>query len=156
MIYRGGISDIFSFTLLQEMMARQLRLCLGPYHHQVGSSHVYESDYYAVEKILTYRRSRDQFDFSFPVMPDGDNWPSILTVLDYEEWLRRNKIALSIDAISEIDVPEYWRQVINLLEIQREIQHQGRINPENFAYLYPVYKHLVAHRFARYLNRSVS
>jgi thymidylate synthase len=36
--------DIFLFTMLQEMMAVELELELGVYHHIVGSLHIYESD----------------------------------------------------------------------------------------------------------------
>jgi thymidylate synthase len=36
--------DVFLFTVLQEMMAVELGLDTGPYHHCVGSLHIYESN----------------------------------------------------------------------------------------------------------------
>ncbi|MGH2843189.1 MAG: thymidylate synthase, partial [Solirubrobacteraceae bacterium] len=39
-IYRGMTSDVFSFTFLQELLARELGVRVGEYVHSVGSLHL--------------------------------------------------------------------------------------------------------------------
>ena len=42
--FKGLPHDVFSFTMLQEVVARTLDLGLGHYHHSVGSLHLYTDD----------------------------------------------------------------------------------------------------------------
>src|SRR5699024_8991728 len=42
--FRGMVSDVFSFTFMQELLARELGLELGDYYHVVGSVHIYKPD----------------------------------------------------------------------------------------------------------------
>ena len=44
-LYYGFVYDVFSFTMLQEMLANELGVELGKYHHNVGSIHVYEPEF---------------------------------------------------------------------------------------------------------------
>lgn len=48
-LYLGLPYDVFAFTMLQEFMAGQLGIEMGPYYHNVGSLHAYERD---IEKLL--------------------------------------------------------------------------------------------------------
>lgn len=43
-IVRGVTYDLFVFSMLQELIARRLKLNLGTYYHNAGSLHLYESD----------------------------------------------------------------------------------------------------------------
>lgn len=43
-LYYGLPYDVFSFTMLQEFVARQLGVELGTYYHNVGSLHLYTKD----------------------------------------------------------------------------------------------------------------
>lgn len=153
-IYRGAISDVFSFTFLHELMAKQLGLKVGPYHHLVGSSHIYESDQLAINKVLAHRTARSVYAWSFPEMPAGDNQSSIHIVLEYEEALRQNKKRLSVEAIGSIHLPVYWQQIIALFEIQRQIQFDRQVSRPHYEYLSLEYQHLIRNRFASYLSPS--
>jgi thymidylate synthase len=48
----GLTYDVFSFTLLQEMMAMELGVKLGRYHHHAGSMHIYSRHFEMCERIL--------------------------------------------------------------------------------------------------------
>jgi thymidylate synthase len=152
--FRGALSDVFSFTFLQELMANQLDLKLGTYHHQVGSSHVYESDKLTINKVRAKIKPRTSYQWTFPAMPTGNNWPAIETVLAFEERLRKNDLALSVAEISQIDVPDYWRQVTNLFEIQRQIHYEGQIISSHYDYLLPLYQYMTTNRFVKYLPQG--
>lgn len=49
---KGMVYDIFSFTLIQELMASLLGIEIGTYVHFVGSLHLYDSDKFKTEQIL--------------------------------------------------------------------------------------------------------
>lgn len=48
----GTPNDVFCFTVLQELMARQLNVDLGHYVHQAGSLHLYERDLDKAEEVV--------------------------------------------------------------------------------------------------------
>ena len=48
-IYYGFPNDIFNFTMIQEMFARELRVEVGEYDHIAGSFHLYDSELHIVE-----------------------------------------------------------------------------------------------------------
>jgi thymidylate synthase len=50
--YRGLVSDIFSFTLWQEMLAHALDLPVGEYCHRVVSLHTFDSDQASIARVL--------------------------------------------------------------------------------------------------------
>ena len=49
---KGLTYDVFMFTFLQELMAAELGVELGRYHHVVTNLHIYESDYELVKNII--------------------------------------------------------------------------------------------------------
>jgi thymidylate synthase len=57
-VWWGLPYDVFSFTLLQEVMLRSLQqqgmknLRLGEYHHSAGSMHLYERDWKSAKKVV--------------------------------------------------------------------------------------------------------
>lgn len=52
-IVLGFTYDVFAFTILQEMMANELGVELGAYHHNVGSMHIYENKYNLLDTHTT-------------------------------------------------------------------------------------------------------
>ena len=126
--FRGMVSDIFSFTMLQELMARQLGVPVGTYHHHVGSMHVYDSDSEWASKVLAEAAGRPAgtVEMPFPAMPDGDNWPYVRVVLGWERALRLGEAELSVDELRTLDLPDYWRHVVALFELQRRITTLGK------------------------------
>ena len=51
-VYLGLPHDVFSFTMIQELVARRLGAELGTYRHIVGSLHLYDRDNEAVSRYL--------------------------------------------------------------------------------------------------------
>lgn len=119
--YRGVVSDVFSFTMLQEYMAATLGLPLGDYVHFAGSYHVYESDFARAEELLT--SSTNAFNHSplMPAMPTCDQHDAVETVARMEQQLRGNQAPLSERALTRSGLPSYWRHVVVLFELYRQV-----------------------------------
>lgn len=110
--YLGLPHDIFSFTMLQEMVARAIGAELGEYKHCAGSLHLYQKHFEAAEQYL---KEGWQDPIHMPAMPTGDPHVGI-------EWLRgveesaRLKHDVDIDAsIRTAEVDHYWKDLGRLL-----------------------------------------
>ncbi|MCP2258153.1 thymidylate synthase [Streptoalloteichus tenebrarius] len=146
-VYRGMVSDVFSFTFLQEVMAGQLGVELGSYTHMVGSLHLYESDIPAARRVLRPTTSVSTVDDRMPAMPSGDNRPHIDDVLRWEHRLRRNEVRLDPDALDRSALPDYWRQVVVLFELYRRVRHGDGGAEGLWQRLCPLYRTLMLRRF---------
>lgn len=107
-LYLGLPYDVFSFTMLQEMLANELGLELGSYRHFVGSLHIYEKNYQDIRKCCD--------GTLFPPMPMAA-MSRLDTVqreilLDIEEKLRLCQ-PFTRDEIERLD--PYWRQFVIIL-----------------------------------------
>lgn len=146
-MYRGVLSDVFSFTIIMELMAAELNLDIGEYTHIVASSHLYDSDSKYIERVIANYKSRDQYAYSFSAMPKGSNMPYIWVVQKYEELLRLNKLNYTpIDG----ELPKYWEQVVKLFEIKRQMEYTGRINRKTLSSLCPLYRYYINSTFSQY------
>ncbi|WP_344965390.1 thymidylate synthase [Crossiella cryophila] len=144
--YRGMTSDVFSFTLIQEMFARELGAELGSYTHLVGSVHLYDPDYQRAREVLADPAVHETVLPRFPEMPVGDNWPWVRQVLEYEEALRQNRIRLEPDT-EVLGLPEYWAQVLLMFEVYRRVRRQEQVDGELMAALSPLYRALVEQKW---------
>lgn len=143
--YRGIVSDVFSFTLIQEILANQLGLRLGDYCHNAATTHIYDSDIENVKEVL---KSKDIVaNFSFPKMPEKDNWNDIRTVLKYEVLIRKNLVTLDRDALEAIEVDHYWRQVLIMLSLYQKIVRNKVIDAHLFVGLDPIFQHFIKIRW---------
>lgn len=113
-VFRGLPHDIFSFTMLQEIMARQLGIELGPYKHVVGSIHLYDLNKAAAQEFLD--EGWQSTEIPMPSMPPGDPWPSIRTLLEAEKSIRVDN-NFNIAELKELD--SYWTDLIRLLQIYK-------------------------------------
>lgn len=105
--------DVFSFTMLQEMIARSLDIDVGPYKHAVGSLHLYEDDF---DDARAYLDEGFQATVSpMPEMPVGDPWPEAQRLVAMEKRIRAGE-SLPHDEISR---PGYWSDLIRMLEVLR-------------------------------------
>jgi thymidylate synthase len=148
--FRGALCDIFSFTLLQELMARSLGVELGDYCHVVGSMHVNDVDVPRVEAVLSeWRLSGARFTTpAFPAMPPGDNMRFVPIVVDYEHELRTAPSTSFPPAGKQFgELPAYWQQVLLLFAIYRGLTREGETNPALTGQLWPVYRHLLGLRW---------
>lgn len=112
--YLGFPHDVFSFTMLQEIVARDLNIDLGTYKHIAGSLHVYDKDRSSIHQFLD--EGWQPTDRAMPPMPHGDPWPSIEKMLDEESRLRKGCL-VSEYMLGELD--PYWADLIRLLQIFR-------------------------------------
>ncbi|GAB2537640.1 thymidylate synthase [Nocardia heshunensis] len=140
--YRGTVSDVFSFTLLQEVLARQLDLELGGYTHVAGSYHLYAVDDLRADEVLAHSDSK-AYGEAFPAMPTGDNWPAIRAVLELEGLLRSNRIRLRRSDIGSLGLPHYWMQIVILFALYACRRHNGAIDTELLDELDPLYRRLL-------------
>ncbi|MFJ4866722.1 thymidylate synthase [Streptomyces sp. NPDC088748] len=145
--YRGIVSDIFSFTFLQELMARELGLELGRYTHMVGSLHLYEPDVSPAQRLISVSRGDQALSDRMPVMPLGDQRPHIARLMQIEEDLRVDAIRIGASQLNALDLPEYWRQVVAILEFYRRRQYGATVNDDLLDYLHPLYRHMLMNRF---------
>lgn len=150
--YRGVVSDIFSFSLLQEIMATEMNLKVGTLRHNVGTYHIYEPDNKMAERVIEEGKSgQKENSYSFPEMPNKNNWFDIRYVIDIEEKLRTRQISLNEKNINNMEVDPYWKQVVTLLAIYQGIFYQNRIDTGLLNYLQPIYKYLIQNKWKEFL-----
>lgn len=113
--------DIFSFTMLQEIAARELDVELGFYYHSVASLHLYHDDekngvksfsQTAAQKFLREGWFEEK---PMPIMPLGDPWPSIEKLLQYEAKIRNEASKQEPPK----DLLPYWNDLAILLLIHK-------------------------------------
>jgi thymidylate synthase len=109
--YIGLPHDVFSFTMLQELVARSVGLEIGEYKHCAGSLHLYEDNH---EDAIGYLKEGFQEKLAMPSMPNGDPWKSVEQFQYYEEVLRTGG---KVECHPEWD--EYWQNLSHLLEAYR-------------------------------------
>ena len=120
---RGFTHDVFCFTMLQEIVARQLSVGLGGYKHFVGSLHLYD------EQLESARLFIDEgwqpTDQAMRKMPIGDPRPNVSRLLAIEETIR---IDGGLEDEYTAGLNSYWADLALLLRIFRlskEKDHKG-------------------------------
>lgn len=113
--FLGLPHDIFAFTMLQEIAARELGVEVGKYYHSVASLHLYDDD--PDGKIKARTRAQKYLEeglfekVPMPAMPLGDPWPSIRAILSAERQLRQNLD----EYVAPVGLPAYWEDLTTLL-----------------------------------------
>ncbi|MGH7131037.1 MAG: thymidylate synthase [Phycisphaerales bacterium] len=110
--YIGLPHDVFTFTMLQELMARTLGHEIGVYRHFIASLHIYDRDW---QKARAYVRQGWQpvAGAAMPPMPLGDPWPAVSRLLAAEESIRAN----TFDWAADLGESDYWADLIRLLGV---------------------------------------
>ncbi|HAZ48864.1 MAG TPA: hypothetical protein DDW76_14670 [Cyanobacteria bacterium UBA11369] len=112
--------DVFVFTFLQEVLAVELGLSLGTYHHVSGSLHYYLDEQELVHRVLNENSiSNSNIYISAPQMPKTISpLQMISTIFNCEEEIRI-KIKHSSDKcnLNLPDIPNYWKEVLLILVI---------------------------------------
>ena len=98
--------DVFLFTMLQELLACQLGVELGHYHHCAGSMHVYERHIELSRRICSVPEG---FDLEMPVMTACDQ---LAAFLDAESRIRTG----SDDNVAITHLDEYWQELLVVLQ----------------------------------------
>ena len=108
--YKGLPHDIFAFTMLQELLARELGVRLGRYKHAAGSLHLYEDD---EPKARAFLDEAWQSIITMPPMPDGNQWPAIETLKAVEQRIRSGE---DVD-IDRLGLDAYWADIARAFKI---------------------------------------
>ncbi len=148
--YRGMVSDVFSFSFIQELMAREIGIEVGPYFHCAGSLHLYEDDFLSARRISAdgaVDSSPSAPSVLFPSMPSGNNWPHLEALFELERRLRLNAAPLSARDPDFGSLPQYWQQVAMLLEAYRAVVYQDAVNESLLAELWPLYRRALCWRW---------
>lgn len=105
--------DVFTFTMLQELVARSLGIELGEYKHAVGSLHLYDEHH---EKAMRFLNEGWQIQRPMPPMPKSDPWAAVKSLLDFERRVRtgRGTVPNPHDTMDP-----YWADLATLLTIYK-------------------------------------
>ena len=104
--------DIFTFTMLQEIAARELGVGLGRYTHSVASLHLYHDT--AIGAEAYFREGLHEFR-PMPEMPSGNPWSNIEQVKVAENAIRSG----NIEHITSPDIDPYWGDFVELFRVHR-------------------------------------
>lgn len=108
--YIGLPHDVFCFTMLQEMMARRLKLDLGDYIHYSTSMHVYDD---SIDAMKHYVHEGHQKTLQMPAMPSGDPFAITDSLLQAEAEIRAGRSIRAADFSGE----PYWADIVRLLQV---------------------------------------
>lgn len=110
-VFRGLPHDVFCFTMLQELIARSVGAELGPYHHMVGSLHMYDVDTRVLDAFLA--EGWQATTRVMPAMAPGDPRAGVARLLHVEHQLRTGTPPDSVDFGPE----PYWADLGRLLGV---------------------------------------
>jgi thymidylate synthase len=111
-VFRGLPHDLFCFTMLQELIARSIGAELGPYHHMVGSLHMYDEDARNLGAFIA--EGWQATTRVMPAMPAGDPQAGVAHLLRVERQLRTGTPPEDVDFGPE----PYWADLGRLLGVQ--------------------------------------
>jgi thymidylate synthase len=126
-VHRGLPHDVFCFTMLQELVARQIGVEMGTYIHCVGSLHFYQNDALELDKYLA---EGYQEAVCMPPMPAAQPLQSINEVLRIESRLRTGDRTADIDLGGLLP---YWADLARLLVAFRMYKNGDRNGMERIA-----------------------
>jgi thymidylate synthase len=113
--------DLFCFTMLQDIVARDLGIEIGTYKQAVGSLHLYDNK---IDEAKSFLSEGLQSTLEpMPPMPGGDPWPNIGLLLEAEASLRTGR---SFDVTKLIKIDPYWVDLVRLLQVFRAKQDGDR------------------------------
>jgi thymidylate synthase len=114
--YKGLPHDVFAFTMLQEIIARSLKIDVGIYKHCAGSMHLYDSDF---EQAASYLKEGWQSKTHMPSMPNGDQWQVLSEVQAVEAKIRAME---NVDS-SSFNFDDYWADLCRLLIVYQKTKN---------------------------------
>lgn len=105
--------DVFTFTMLQELVARSLGIEMGEYKHVIGSLHLYNEHH---DKARRFLDEGWQLHRPMPPMPRGDPWLAIENLVAFERRVRTGRG----DIPNPHDTMEpYWADLATLLTLHK-------------------------------------
>ncbi len=123
-VFLGLPHDIFVFTMIQEILARELSVEVGFYQHCAGSLHLYDSHKDKAQQYL------DEGFFPYdpmPEMPHGSQERSLKAFLRFAEDVRENGNRTD----SQIPKCSYWGDLCRLILVfaiyNKDKDHAGAL-----------------------------
>ena len=116
----GLTHDVFCFTMLQEIVSRELEVDLGLYRHMVGSLHLYECHQEEARSFL--KEGWQSTQAVMPDMPAGNQWKAIDEAVQIEAAIRAGD---PIDDSSFAASDPYWADLMRLFLVFREARSQN-------------------------------
>jgi len=134
--FLGMPHDIFSFTMLQEIIARSLGVGVGRYIHAVGSLHLYLKNRKSAKEYL--RAGWQPTNIAMPAMPAKNPWPAIRRLLTIERKLRKGEV------VEIRGLQPYWADLARLLSVfaqfkKRDADGIARVRKQMSARVYDRY-----------------
>jgi thymidylate synthase len=157
--FLGLPSDVFTFTVLQELGANLLGADVGNYTHHVGSMHVNDPDRDKVRDLLAEIDDLDYQPprFTFPIMPAVDCMDSIRLLIEEEQALRTGKVRHTPASVERTGLTWYWQQILLIFETYRQITHtEATVRGDVLEALDPGYRWLIEHRWPTRMPRGTA
>lgn len=107
--WMGLVHDVFAFTMIQEMVARDLGVSLGTYTHFVGSLHLYQGNLGSARMFVD--EGLQATTSPMDEMPQGSPWNGVEQLVAAEQAARLGKSS------SEVLLPDepYWADLARIL-----------------------------------------
>ena len=135
--FLGLPHDFFSFTMIQEVLARTVNLEMGVYKHVVGSLHLYEENIEQAKQVI--KEGWQSTKFEMPAMPKANPWPEICKLLKAEAKIRAGEYIHTKD----LGLSPYWADLVRLLQMyatNRKDQNKlAQIRSEFYSDVYDIY-----------------
>ena len=90
----------------------------------------------------------------FPCMPKKNNWDDLKEVYKYEKLYRTHEEEFKVDDVLNLNIAEYWKQVILLLGLFADIKRKNHIDKEAFENLLPIYQYFVKNKWDKFFDRK--
>ena len=128
-LYLGLPYDVFSFTMLQELLAKQLNVGLGSYRHCVGSLHVYKRHYEKIKRCSEVQLGNEKYIGMQPMEEVTEDLREKILML--EESIRKHN---EYDEEIYLTLPEYWMDFIDILVNKKQKDSNKRYRDLGFQY----------------------
>ena len=115
--YRGFVSDTFSFTMFQELLASTLGIPIGQYLHRPSSLHTFPEDEPAMQQILSacqQDRTDEQFLPRMPPLHHKQFWQNLANFWAVHDNCRLIGNWAALSSLRDFD-DDWWRWVANVL-----------------------------------------
>lgn len=119
--YIGLPHDIFCFTMIQELVAAELKLSVGEYIHMVGSMHLYKRH---LKKAEAYISEGYHKTVEMPVMPTGNAVHNMDILIALERRIRGGE---AVYPDTEFDTP-YWADLARLIQTHFASDNDDRVD----------------------------
>lgn len=110
--------DVFTFTMLQEIVARSIDIEPGIYKHCAGSLHLYDEH---VVKAQAYLSEGWQSPIPMDPMPNNP-WDSLADLSKVEEAARKNQ-EINFSNFNQLD---YWLDLFRILVFFQKVKFAGK------------------------------